>query len=316
MLDKTSTADIGGAGRAQQAPRRGLNLKYAAGIVAVHLVALLAFVPWFFSWTGVVLALLGLYVFGTLGINIGYHRLLTHRGLSCPRWLEHALACLGVCCVQDSPLVWVAQHRRHHQYADKACDPHSPLASFLWAHIGWLMVASNDSQPSDIVQRYAPDLQRDQFYAWLAAADKWALIAFGSWAVFYAAGFAAIVADGGSTAEANQFGWSLLIWGAAMRTVLVWHITWSVNSVTHLWGYRSFATPDNSRNNLWVSIVSNGEGWHNNHHADPQAAQHGVGWREPDMAWLTITVLRHLGLVHEVVLSRRGLTLRRREFGA
>src|SRR5690242_9301718 len=116
----------------------------AAGLTIGHLLALLAFVPWLFSWTGVILAALGLYVFGTLGISLCYHRLLTHRGVVCPRWLEHTFAVLGMCCLQDTPGRWVAYHRRHHEHADKQSDPHSPLVHFVWAHMGWLLVKNRE----------------------------------------------------------------------------------------------------------------------------------------------------------------------------
>lgn len=109
-----------------------IKWRYATPIILVHLVALLAFLPWFFSWTGVVLAVMGAYVFGLLGMNIGYHRLLTHRSFSCPRWMERSLAVVGACCLEESPTVWVALHRQHHSAADKEEDPHSPVRSFLW----------------------------------------------------------------------------------------------------------------------------------------------------------------------------------------
>ena len=117
---------------------------YAIGVGGIHLLALLAFLPWLFSWTGVVLAIAGCYVFGTLGINLCYHRLLTHQGFVAPKWLEHGLALLGVCTMQDTPACWVAMHRMHHKYSDTQPDPHSPLVSFLWGHCGWLMVVNRD----------------------------------------------------------------------------------------------------------------------------------------------------------------------------
>ena len=119
------------------------------GFLAIHLIAALAVVPWFFSWTGVVLLLAGFYVFGVLGINLCFHRLLTHRGLVCPLWLERSFAFLGVCCVQDSPPHWVAVHRKHHHHADDEHDPHSPLVSFLWAHMGWLLVRMESMKRGD-----------------------------------------------------------------------------------------------------------------------------------------------------------------------
>ena len=136
---------------------------YASGVIFYHAISLLAFHPWFFSWTGLVLALLGLYVFGTLGINLCFHRLLTHRGLLCPKWFEHALAVLGVCCFQDTPARWVAVHRRHHQHADEQSDPHSPLVGFLWGHLGWVVVQNRELNRLGIFDRYAKDILRDRF---------------------------------------------------------------------------------------------------------------------------------------------------------
>src|ERR1700722_19138665 len=122
------------------APGVRLARTQVVGLGLFPALALLAFVPWFFSWTGVVLAVLGIYVFGVLGINIGYHRLLTHKGFVCPKLLERSFAFLGVCCLQGSPSRWVATHRRHHEHADDEPDPHSPIIGFLWAHIGWVLV--------------------------------------------------------------------------------------------------------------------------------------------------------------------------------
>ena len=113
---------------------------FAAGIVGIHALALLALSPYFFSWTGVLLIPLGYYVFGTIGINICFHRLLTHRSFAVPRWLERTLVVIGVCALEDTPAMWVATHRRHHQHSDEQPDPHSPLVSFLWGHLLWGMV--------------------------------------------------------------------------------------------------------------------------------------------------------------------------------
>jgi fatty-acid desaturase len=219
-----------------------IKWRYASPIVLIHLVAL------------------GCYVFGGLGMNIGYHRLLTHRSFSCPRWLERSLAILDACCVEESPTVWAAWHRQHHHTAHKERDPHSPLASFLWGHIGWLMINSDNANAGPSKERYAPDLVRDAFYWWLEASDNWIKVALVSWAAFFAAGFAAATFWDGTTRDAIQFGSSLVVWGAAVRTVLVWHITWSANSVTHLWGYRNYETPDN-RNNFLIGLLAGGEGW-------------------------------------------------------
>ena len=229
-------------------------------------------------------------------------RLLTHRGLVCPKWLEHMFAVLGVCSLQDTPARWVAVHRRHHEHADLQSDPHSPLVDFGWGHMGWLVVENRDLMRLGIFARYAKDILRDPFYARLERKLLTIWLVLISWSLFFVGGVMAALLSGGNAIEALQFGLSLLIWGVFVRTVLVWHITWSVNSVTHLWGYRNYETDDASRNNVIVGIVSNGEGWHNNHHADPRSARHGHLWWEVDVTWVTIRFLAAVGLAREVVV--------------
>ena len=285
-------------------PQR-INRIDAAGLITVHLLALLAALPWLFSWTGLVLMFLGLYVFATLGVGLCFHRLLTHRGFVCPKPLEHAFAILGVCCLQDSPARWVAYHRRHHEHADTQRDPHSPLVNFLWAHMGWLVVRNRELTRLRVVERYAKDVLRDPFYAWLERKFRWFWIVMISWAVFFAAGVVAELLCGGSALEALQFGLSVLGWGVFVRTVVAWHVTWAINSVTHLWGYRNYETGESSRNNLILGFISNGEGWHNNHHAYPRSARHGHLWWEIDITWLTIRLLMALGLASKVVTPDR-----------
>jgi stearoyl-CoA desaturase (delta-9 desaturase) len=267
----------------------------------MHLLALLAFVPWLFTWTGAILAFVGLYVFGTLGISLCFHRLLTHRGFVCPKALEHAFAVLGICCMQDTPARWVATHRRHHEHADDQPDPHSPLVNFLWAHIGWLVFKNRELTRLGLTNRYAKDVLRDRFYVYVERKVPWLCIVMASWLLFFAAGFIAEWLLGGSALQALQFGLSLLVWGVFLRTVLVWHNTWSVNSVTHMWGYRNYDTDESSRNNLFIGYLSAGEGWHNNHHADPRSARHGHKWWEVDLTWLTIRLLAAVGLARRVV---------------
>ena len=275
---------------------------YVIVLVACHLLALLTVLPWFFSWTGVVLCILGDYFIGVFGINVCYHRLLTHRGFKCPKWFEHTLAILGVLCVQDTPARWVAIHRRHHQHADEQPDPHSPLVNFLWGHVGWLIFQNADLNLVGSFDRYAKDLMRDPFYRALERNFAYPLIIMASLLALYFGGFATELALGGSLADAMQFGLSLLVWGGFVRIVLVWHQTWAVNSVTHLWGYRNYQTDESSRNNLFVGIVSNGEGWHNNHHADPRSARHGHRWWEIDTTYLTIRLFAAIGLAHDVAI--------------
>lgn len=288
--------------------RRRIVWPYAITVGVYHLVALLALLPWLFSWTGVVLVVLGLYVFGTLGINLCFHRLLTHRGLTCPKWLEHAFAILGVCCMQDTPARWVAVHRRHHEHADRQDDPHSPLVDFFWGHVGWMLVQNGDLVRLGIYDRYAKDILRDPFYRRMERTALYPVILLGSWAVFFLGGLMTGLLCGDGVADAAQFGASLLVWGVFVRTVLVWHITWSVNSASHLWGYRSYETGERSRNNWVVALISNGEGWHNNHHADPRSARHGHRRWEVDVTFATIRVLQLIGLASGVATPDRRTT--------
>ena len=283
------------------APKAKLKTDTLIGFVICHLLALLALFPWFFSWTGVVLLAAGMYVFGVLGINLGFHRLLAHRSFTCPNWLERSLAFLGTCCLQFSPSFWVAVHRRHHRFPDEERDPHSPLRSFYWAHFGWLLVRPPDMKPAVMIERYSKDMMRDPFYVMLDRRKNWIKLTFLSWVAFFALGFAIALLRGANLLGAVQLGASLFIWAGALRTVLVWHTTWSVNSVTHVWGYRNYQTPDQSRNNPIIGFLAAGEGWHNNHHAAPTSARHGHKWWEFDLAWMTIRLLMLLGLATQVI---------------
>jgi stearoyl-CoA desaturase (delta-9 desaturase) len=285
--------------------RGRVDWPYAISFALYHVVALLAFWPWLFSWTGLCLALAGTYVFGTLGINLCYHRLLTHRSFDCPKWLERCLAILGVCCLQDTPARWVGVHRLHHQFSDESPDPHSPLVTFLWGHVGWLLVPNHELSRMQLYERYAKDLLRERFYMNLERRFLWVWINLAQWAVFYLGGLLiGLASTSANWSESIQFGLSVLVWGVFVRTVVVWHITWSINSVTHMWGYRNYDTDENSKNNVLIGLISNGEGWHNNHHAQPRAAAHGHKWWEFDVTYLTIQALKSVGLASKVVSFR------------
>jgi len=277
---------------------------YTTSVVGLHVLSLLVFVPWYFSWTGVVLALLGLPLYGTLGINLCYHRLLTHRGLTCPKWLEHSLAMLGVCCLQDTPARWVAIHRLHHQHSDREPDPHSPLVNFVWAHVGWVLVRNREHARLPFFEQYARDVLRDPFYLRLERNIAWFWVYWAHALVYFLAGLAWGRLARGEWGAGVQLGLSLLVWGVIARTVFIWHTTWAVNSVTHIAGYRNYDTGDDSRNHWLVALLANGEGWHNNHHADQRAAAHGHRWWEFDATYRIIRVLEWLGLATNVVRPR------------
>jgi stearoyl-CoA desaturase (delta-9 desaturase) len=281
--------------------RRRIRWPYLAGVASIHVLALLAFFPALFRWSSVAAVPIGLYLFGTLGINLCYHRLLAHRAFRCSPRLEHFLALLGVCCLQDTPVHWVAGHRLHHQHSDEQPDPHSPLVSFFWSHIGWLWVENSELDRFEMLPRYVKDLLRDRFYLQLERRAFWVGVNLVQWVVFFLIGVAIGWFSTHRYEDAFRGGASMLVWGVFVRTVLVWHITWSVNSVTHLWGSRRYDTEESSRNNWLIGLLSNGEGWHNNHHAHPRAAAHGHRWWEVDVTYLTIRLLALLGLAWDVV---------------
>ena len=274
---------------------------YFGAFIALHLLALLAVFPWCFSWTGVALVFVGNFVFGTLGINLAYHRLLTHQGLTLPKWLEHFFAILGVCCLQDAPARWVGIHRMHHQYSDRERDPHSPWVDFFWGHVGWLVYQNKYFGTSDFYDRYARDVLKDPFYYRLERnlMHFWVYVIHAI--VFYVAGFLIGWAASGELWGGIQFGASVLVWGVFVRTVYVWHITWAVNSVAHQWGYRNYDVADQSRNNWLIALTNNGEGWHNNHHAYPRCAAHGHRRWEIDVTYLAVVMLERLGIAKNVV---------------
>lgn len=300
---KTSRAP-GDIPRPENAVGGRIFWRYLAVFILFHVAALLALVPYLFTWTGVALVFIGNYLFGSLGINIGYHRLLTHRGFTCPVWLERVFALLGVCSLQDSPGRWVAIHRMHHQHSDEQDDPHSPMVHFFWGHAGWLIVENRQIGTLDTFAKYAPDVFRDPFYRKLHRKHLWiylyALHALLILGLGYLAGWLLY----GTVEGMTQFGLSIFVWGVIVRTVYVWHITWAVNSLAHRWGYQNYRTGEQSRNNWFVALLTNGEGWHNNHHADPRSAAHGHRWWELDLTYLTILFLKRIGLAKDVLPPR------------
>ena len=235
----------------------------------------------FFSWPNFFAALFLLWVAGSLGIGMAYHRLLTHRGFKSPRWLEYFLTICGTLALEGGPLFWVATHRVHHQNSDQEGDPHSPRDGAWWAHMGWIMVGESMHSDTTRLARYAPDLAKDKFYMWLT---KW------HWIPQVVTGLI-LLAIGG---------WTMVMWGIFLRVTVGLHFTWLVNSATHMWGSRRYQTRDDSRNLWWVAMVSWGEGWHNNHHANPTSARHGLAWYEFDINYMTIRFLEIVGLAKKV----------------
>ncbi|MCH2132988.1 MAG: fatty acid desaturase [Phycisphaerales bacterium] len=272
---------------------------YAIAIGLVHVLALAAFIPWLFSWTGLIVMVLGIHVFGQ-GINLCYHRILTHRSAVLPRWLERFFVVIALCCMEDTPAKWVAIHRYHHKHSDEQDDPHSPLVAFLWGHVGWLLVRNKATHNIDTYRQFAGDVLRDPFYMRLEKGYLWVWIYVAHAVLFFLVGFAIGWAVHGVPMAGVQFGLSLLVWGVIVRTVAVWHITWSVNSLSHMFGYSNYETSDESRNNWLVALLTVGEGWHNNHHHDPASASNQHRWWEFDVTWWQIRMLEMVGLAKKV----------------
>jgi fatty-acid desaturase len=248
-------------------------------MVLFHIGAVAAL--FFFSWKALLTAVLLWWVAGSLGIGMGYHRLLTHRGYKTPRWIEYFLSICGTLALEGGPIDWVATHRLHHQNTDKEGDPHSPRDGGFWAHMGWILTGKTMRSNERELMRYVPDLRTSKFHTWIS---RWHWVPLTVLAiVLFAVG-----------------GWRFLLWGVFLRTVFGLHSTWLVNSATHMWGRQRFDTHDDSRNSFWVALLTFGEGWHNNHHAHPQSARHGLKWYEIDPNWYGIMVLRLFRLARDV----------------
>lgn len=251
-----------------------------------------------------------MYVISGLGVSTGYHRLLAHRSFKTYRPLRVFFASAGAMAGQGPPLIWTAHHRRHHRVADKPGDPHSPYLNDepgiqgalkgLWhAHLGWLFDKKLSSDPI----RYCPDLARDKD---MRVISRYFL-------TFVAAG---IVLPGliGLAITGTWEGFATgALWGGLVRFFFSNHITYAVNSIGHYFGRRRFETPDESRNVAWLSVLSFGESWHNNHHAFPRSARHGLAWWEIDISAMVIRALAAVGLAWDVITIDEERMTRRAE---
>lgn len=286
-------------------PRRldhPIRWDYAAFFVTLHAAALLALLPYFFSWSGLAAFVVGVVLFGQVAIPIGYHRLLSHRSFRTPKWFERTLVTLAMCTAQETPAHWVAWHRMHHCHSDEHEDPHSPRRGLFWAHVRWLVHERRTRLGTfAMYEKYARDILRDPYYRWIERLPSPAGVFYAVHALIYAAVATTVcLAVFGNTLEAYRMSASIFLWGVVVRTVWVWHITWSVNSITHAFGYRNYATADESRNNWFVTLLTAGEGWHNNHHADPASASVQHQWWEIDINYYVIRLFGVLGLATHI----------------
>jgi fatty-acid desaturase len=257
----------------------GLNWIAVIAFSIVHTGALAAL--FFFSWPAIITAAVLYWIALSWGIGMGYHRLLTHRSYTVPKPVEHFLAVCGCLALEGGPINWVSTHRLHHQFSDREGDPHTPRDGKWWSHITWMLVGNATKCSPEDCQRYSPDLMKDPFLVWLSSNNVVPSLIVG--ALLFAFG-----------------GLPFLLWGLFFRITIGLHATWLVNSFTHFWGSRRYQTKDDSRNNWFVALLSFGEGWHNNHHAHPTSARHGLAWYELDMSWMMIWFLKAIRVAKSV----------------
>jgi fatty-acid desaturase len=255
-------------------------------LIAVHAGALAA--PFYFSWQGVALCVVLAVMTIHLGVALGFHRLLSHRSFQTSVAVKYLLALLGTLALQSGPVSWVGVHRLHHKTADRHDDPHTPLYSLFWAHLGWTIFVSPDE--SEVSHRMARDISSDHVLAFLER-HHWWIGGFFFFLLFVV----------GYGLDGVEFGLSLLTWGGCVRTVYGWHGTFIVNSICHMHGYRNYETNDGSRNSWLGAILAQGEAWHNNHHAFPRSAGHGHRRFEFDPIYLLLRVLEKIKIVKNVI---------------
>ena len=278
---------------------------FAIPISIFHGLSLLAFIPDFIRWSNLLMLLLAV-IFVGQGINLGYHRLLTHRSLRVPKWLEYWYVLLALCCMEETPAKWVSTHRKHHAQSDQDLDPHSPKESFIWSHIGWLLFLRDDENSMRYDDRYASDILEDPFYGFLERNFAWfpfLLVGF-QIVVVFSISVLVFTWQGSELLTALWPSFGVTVWLVFLRIVIVWHMTWSVNSLSHVFGYRNYETSEQSRNNWLVAIISSGEGWHNNHHHDQASASVQHKWWEFDITYYHIRILEFFGLATDVIRPR------------
>jgi fatty-acid desaturase len=272
--------------------RTKMNWLTTIVLVLFHIGAVAAL--FMFSWRSFIVAAVLYWITVGFGISLGYHRLHTHRSYVAPRFWEYLLALFGTLTLEGGPIFWVATHRVHHSRSDQPGDPHSPRDGAFWSHMGWILLGESKHADTRAMAKYTPDLARHRFYVWLNNYHWLPMVALGI----------VLLAIGGLP---------LMLWGTCLRVVVGLHATWLVNSASHLWGSRRFQTGDDSRNNWWVALLTFGEGWHNNHHAHPTSARHGLAWYELDISWITLHVLRFLRLAKNVRVAKISSAMAERE---
>jgi len=264
-----------------------------------------------FNWMYLAI-LLGMYLVSAIGITVGYHRLFTHKSFKTPKVIEMIFAAFGSMAVEGPVIQWVATHRKHHQHSDREDDPHSPhthgdgvwgtLRGMFHAHMGWIISCKSFRSVRDGfstvpvgLARYVKDLEQDRYCRFMSKTFPF-WVAFG---LLFPAVLAGLLTMSWTGALLG------FLWGGLVRIFLLHHVTWSINSVCHIWGTQPFDAHDHSRNNAIFGVLALGEGWHNNHHAFPASARHGLRWWEVDVSYLLILAMSKVGLAKDVRVPPR-----------
>ena len=230
-----------------------------------------------FSWSMVALCI-AMYYLRMFGITAGYHRYFSHRSYKTNRVFQFIVAWIGSMSSQKGVLWWAANHRHHHKFSDLPEDIHSPLLTgFWWSHVGWILSVYYDETKWELI----PDLKKFPELVWLNKYHQVPLVLYG--ATLFLLG-----------------GWSAFVWGFLVSTVLLWHGTFTINSLSHVYGSRRYVTTDTSRNNFWLALLTLGEGWHNNHHCYQSSANQGFYWWEVDGSFYVLKALSWIGITRDL----------------
>ncbi|KAL9244685.1 hypothetical protein vseg_018437 [Gypsophila vaccaria] len=252
-------------------------------MIIVHGLAM--FAPFTFNWGALWVAIVLHVITGLFGVTLSFHRNLTHKSFTLVKWAEYLFAYFGSLALQGDPIGWVRTHRYHHKYTDSKRDPHSPIEGFWYSHLYWIFDTDNVAQKRGGTS-LVKDLETQKFYKWIRS--TYLLHHFALAFLLFAFG-----------------GFPYLVWGMGVRITCGFHITFSVNSICHIWGNQAWNTGDFSKNNWWVAIMTAGEGWHNNHHAFEYSARHGLEWWQVDLTWYIIKLLEAIGLAKDVKLPNQ-----------
>ncbi|KAF9621749.1 hypothetical protein IFM89_027603 [Coptis chinensis] len=254
------------------------DLLYVSAVLLMHVLCL--FAPFTFNWNAFWLGVVHYILCGLFGVTLCYHRGLSHGSFKLPKYLEYLFAYFGMLALQGDPIFWVSTHRYHHKFTDTEADPHSPVEGFWFSHMGWIF---DDNYLVQKGENYVNvgDLVRQRYYRFLETTVV--IHVYLHAALLYMLG-----------------GFPFVVWGKGVSTVWGYHVTFSVNSVCHIWGHQAWNTGDLSKNNWFVALFTFGEGWHNNHHAFEFSARHGLEWWQLDTTWYVIKLLEHFGLATNV----------------